>query len=235
MSLVPIKGYSPNRQDYIDDPDKFNFRPAIGSFEPGSMAQFSLEELISQQRPSQSHRAGNNMPLPSFMQPQNTTDPAQFGGQKATDLGSFKPGSGIVSGIALGRQVRPVPRPRPQPFRLKPAQPPFGQMQQPQFNQQGMQQMMQFMQQMMQMFSMMSRQGGQGGFGGGFNQRPPMFGGGYGGGYGGGFGDRFMNQGPYGGGFGQEGYLQPQQPRQRPMPSYPRMQNNYSQGPFGGY
>lgn len=124
---------------------------------------------------------------------------------------------------------QPRPRPRPQPFRPKPAQPPFGQMQQPQFNQQGMQQMMQFMQQMMQMFSMMS---GQGGFGGGFNQRPPIFGGGYGGGYGGGFGGGFMNQGPYGGGFGQGGY---QQPQQRPMPSYPRMQNNYSQGPFGGY
>lgn len=226
MSLVPIKGYSPNRQDYIDDPDKFNFRPAIGSFEPGSMAQLSLEEVLFQQRPSQSHRAGNNMPLPSFMRTKNTADPAQFGGSKAIDLSGFKPGSGIAF----------RPRPRPQPFQPKPAQPQFGQMQQqPQFNQQGMQQMMQFMQQMMQMFSMMSRQGGQGGFGGGFNQRPPMFGGGYGGGYGGGFGGGFMNQGPYGGGFGQEGYLQPQQPRQRPMPSYPRMQNNYSQGPFGGY
>jgi len=127
----------------------------------------------------------------------------------------------------------PQPQPfQPQPFQLKPAQPQFGQMQQqPQFNQQGMQQMMQFMQQMMQMFSMMSGQGGRGGFGGGFNQRPPMFGGGYGGGFGGGF----MNQGPYGGGFGRGGYQQPQQPRQRPVPSYPRMQNNYSQGPFGGY
>jgi len=93
--------------------------------------------------------------------------------------------------------------------------------QQPQFNQQGMQQMMQFMQQMMQMFSMMSGQGGQGGFGGGFNQRPPMFGGGYGGGM--------------GGGFGQGGYQQIQQPQQRPMPRYPRMQNNYSQSPFGRY
>jgi len=93
-------------------------------------------------------------------------------------------------------------------------QPQFGQVQQqPQFNQQGMQQMMQFMQQMMQMFSMMSGQGGQGGFGGGFNQRPPMF----------------------GGGFGQGGYQQIQQPQQRPMPRYPRMQNNYSQSPFGRY
>jgi hypothetical protein len=99
----------------------------------------------------------------------------------------------------------------------------FGQVQQqPQFNQQGMQQMMQFMQQMMQMFSMMSGQGGfGGGFGGGFNQRPPMFGGGYGGGM--------------GGGFGQGGYQQFQQPQQRPMPRYPRMQNNYSQSPFGRY
>jgi len=98
----------------------------------------------------------------------------------------------------------------------------FGQVQQqPQFNQQGMQQMMQFMQQMMQMFSMMSGQGGQGGFGGGFNQRPPMFGGGYGGGM--------------GGGFGQGGYQQFQQPQQRSMPRYPRMQNNYSQSPFGRY
>ena len=135
--------------------------------------------------------------------------------------------------------VTSVPRPQPfqpQPFQPQPATPQFGQVQQqPQFNQQGMQQMMQFMQQMMQMFSMMSRQGGQGGFGGGFNQRPPMFGGGYGGGYGGGFGGGFMNQGPYGGGFGRGGYQQPQQPRQRPVPSYPRMQNNYSQGPFGGY
>ncbi len=26
MSLMPIQGYSPNRQDYIDDPDTFNFR-----------------------------------------------------------------------------------------------------------------------------------------------------------------------------------------------------------------
>ena len=104
----------------------------------------------------------------------------------------------------------------------------FGQVQQqPQFNQQGMQQMMQFMQQMMQMFSMMSGQGGQGGFGGGFNQRPPMFGGGFGGG--------FMNQGPYGGGFERGGYQQFQQPQQRPMPRYPRMQNNYSQSPFGRY
>ena len=98
----------------------------------------------------------------------------------------------------------------------------FGQVQQqPQFNQQGMQQMMQFMQQMMQMFSMMSGQGGQGGFGGGFNQRPPMFGGGYGGGM--------------GGGFGQGGYQQFQQPQQRPMPRYPRMQSNFSQSPFGRY
>ena len=101
-------------------------------------------------------------------------------------------------------------------------QPQFGQVQQqPQFNQQGMQQKMQSMQQMMQMFSMMSGQGGQGGFGGGFNQRPPMFGGGYGGGF--------------GGGFGQGGYQQFQQPQQRPMPRYPRMQNNYSQSPFGRY
>jgi hypothetical protein len=115
-----------------------------------------------------------------------------------------------------------TPLPQPQPFQPQPASPQFGQVQQqPQFNQQGMQQMMQFMQQMMQMFSMMSGQGGQGGFGGGFNQRPPMFGGGYGGGM--------------GGGFGQGGYQQFQQPQQRPMPRYPKMQNNYSQSPFGRY
>jgi len=108
---------------------------------------------------------------------------------------------------------QPVLTPQPQPFQPQPASPQFGQVQQqPQFNQQGMQQMMQFMQQMMQMFSMMSGQGGQGGFGGGF-----------------------MNQGPYGGGFGRGGYQQFQQPQQRPMPRYPRMQNNYSQSPFGGY
>lgn len=124
------------------------------------------------------------------------------------------------------QEFKPIQRPSVQSL-----QQPMGQ-QQPQFNQQGMQQMMQMMQQMMQMFSMMGGQGGQGGFGGGFNQRPPMFGGGFGGGMGGGFGGGFMNQGPYGGGFGQGGY---QQPRQRPMPSYPRMQNNYSQDPFGGY
>ena len=123
---------------------------------------------------------------------------------------------------------QPVLTPQPQPFQPQPAIPQFGQVQQqPQFNQQGMQQMMQFMQQMMQMFSMMSGQGGQGGFGGGFNQRPPMFGGGFGGG--------FMNQGPYGGGFGRGGYQQFQQPQQRPMPRYPRMQSNFSQSPFGRY
>ena len=147
--------------------------------------------------------------------------------------------------------VTPVPRPQPMFERFQPQprqlevmgdnnsaeasrqgqlgqQLQFGQVQQqPQFNQQGMQQMMQFMQQMMQMFSMMSGQGGQGGFGGGFNQRPPMFGGGFGGG--------FMNQGPYGGGFGRGGYQQFQQPQQSRIPRYPRMQNNYSQSPFGGY
>jgi len=131
---------------------------------------------------------------------------------------------------------QPVLTPQPQPFQPQPASPQFGQVQQqPQFNQQGMQQMMQFMQQMMQMFSMMSGQGSQGGFGGGFNQRPPMFGGGFGGGMGGGFGGGFMSQGPYGGGFGQGGYQQFQQPQQRPMPRYPRMQNNFSQSPFGRY
>ncbi len=108
---------------------------------------------------------------------------------------------------------QPVLTPQPQPFQPQPASPQFGQVQQqPQFNQQGMQQMMQFMQQMMQMFSMMSGQGGQSGFGGGS-----------------------MNQGPYGGGFGRGGYQQFQQPRQRPMPRYPRMQNNFSQSPFGRY
>ena len=32
MSLMPIQGYSPNRQDYIDDPDTFNFR--VPTFRP---------------------------------------------------------------------------------------------------------------------------------------------------------------------------------------------------------
>ncbi len=167
-------------------------------------------------------------------------------------IGSVTPARSLGGGAYTDRLARPnnlTPAPRPQPIQFddpftqqpveefKPLQlevsgdnnsaeasrrGQFGQ--QPQFNQQGMQQMMQFMQQMMQMFSMMNGQGGRGGFGGGFNQRPPMFGGGFGGG--------FMNQRPYGGGFGQGGY---QQPRQRPMPSYPRMQNNYSQDPFGGY
>ena len=171
----------------------------------------------------------------------------------------FKPIGAYTDRLARPNNLTPVPRPQPiqfddpQPVKeFRPIQRPsvesvqqprqlgvsgdnnsaeasrrgqFGQ--QPQFNQQGMQQMMQFMQQMMQMFSMMNGQGGRGGFGGGFNQRPPMFGGGFGGG--------FMNQGPYGGGFGQGGYQQFQQPQQRPMPRYPRMQNNYSQDPFGGY
>ena len=132
----------------------------------------------------------------------------------------------VTKNLKAVQEFKPIQRPSIESVQ----QPQFGQ--QPQFNQQGMQQMMQFMQQMMQMFSMMNGQGGRGGFGGGFNQRPPMLGGGFGGGMGGGFGGGFMNQGPYGGGFGQGGY---QQPRQRPMPSYPRMQNNYSQDPFGGY
>jgi hypothetical protein len=175
-----------------------------------------------------------------------------------TDM-SYRPPIGSVTPVprpgaytdrrAKLENVTPVPRPQPMFERFQPVQEfnprqlgvsgdnnsaeasrqgqlgqqlQFGQVQQqPQFNQQGMQQMMQFMQQMMQMFSMMSGQGGQGGFGGGFNQRPPMFGGGYGGGM--------------GGGFGQGGYQQFQQPQQRPMPRYPRMQNNYSQSPFGRY
>ena len=138
-------------------------------------------------------------------------------------LDFYKGGRRVPVDQSGGRPMpQPVLTPQPQPFQPQPASPQFGQVQQqPQFNQQGMQQMMQFMQQMMQMFSMMSGQGGQGGFGGGFNQRPPMFGGGYGGGM--------------GGGFGQGGYQQFQQPQQRPMPRYPRMQNNYSQSPFGRY
>ena len=27
MSIMPIPGYSPNRQDYIDNPDRFYFNP----------------------------------------------------------------------------------------------------------------------------------------------------------------------------------------------------------------
>lgn len=30
MSLMPIRGYSPNRQDYIDNPNKFNFKMPMG-------------------------------------------------------------------------------------------------------------------------------------------------------------------------------------------------------------
>ena len=187
---------------------------------------------------------------------QYNTDPTQFGGKPSPTKSLQqhimppiemiqRPGGSVSPPADLESQRRQQPQPvqrdtmaresripQPQPVQqFQPIQRPSFQslqqpmeQQQPQFNQQGMQQMMQMMQQMMQMFSMMSGQGGRGGFGGGFNQRPPMFGGGFGGG--------FMNQGPYGGGFGQGGY---QQPRQRPMPSYPRMQNNYSQDPFGGY
>jgi len=169
---------------------------------------------------------------------QYNTDPTQFGGKPAPTrslqqpIGMIQRPGGSVSSVSTPANLESARRQQPQPVQqiqpiqrpsFQSLQQPMGQ-QQPQFNQQGMQQMMQFMQQMMQMFSMMSGQGGRGGFGGGFNQRPPMLGGGFGGG--------FMNQGPYGGGLGQGGY---QQPRQRPMPSYPRMQNNYSQDPFGGY
>ena len=329
MSLMPIQGYSPNRQDYIDDPDTFNFRmpksrsmrsrrrpmmtdmrarPPIGSVTPVPRPQPkfgqlqgssgprapSLEEVLSQrgftmpERPtgymtqdmamlgkdpvtgnmisgSSSmrgyHNALNEMyaqnPEALELAKQYKADPFQFGGKPPPiqTLGrqlkqemprvfgnqpqqvyepSLDPAQLQQEQAALSTtqaSAAGMPPPQPQPFQPQPAPPQFSQQpqfgQQPQFNQQGMQQMMQFMQQMMQMFSMMSGQGGRGGFGGGFNQRQPMFGGGFGGG--------FMNQGPYGGGFGRGGYQQPQQPRQRPVPSYPRMQNNYSQGPFGGY
>ena len=182
MSLMPIQGYSPNRQDYIDDPDTFNFRmPTLRPTRPRPMMS-SMDRDI-------------------------------FGRPSVDNTGKFMDGFGRQIGEAPplgGFSDRRAQRPSVESLQ----QPQFGQ--QPQFNQQGMQQMMQFMQQMMQMFSMMNGQGGRGGFGGGFNQRPPMFGGGFGGGMGGGFGGGFMNQGPYGGGFGQGGY---QQPRQRPMPN----------------
>ena len=215
MSLMPIQGYSPNRQDYIDDPDTFNFRmPTLRSTRPRPMMSSADIDIFG--RPSVDNRG-------KFMRPVGETPKLPM----LTDM-SYRPPIGSVT---------PVPRPQPMFERFQPQprqlgvsgdnnsaeasrqgqlgqQPQFGQVQQqPQFNQQGMQQMMQFMQQMMQMFSMMSGQGGQGGFGGGFNQRPPMF----------------------GGGFGQGGYQQFQQPQQRPMPRYPRMQNNYSQSPFGRY
>ncbi len=315
MSLMPIQGYSPNRQDYIDDPDTFNFRmPTLRSTRPRPMMSSADIDIFG--RPSVDNRGkfmravGETPKLPMLTDrkarlPIGSFTPARSlnGVPSPADLANIRAENAAYQAkIASGELVRdpgqrdhgptkyvtrdeaikiqakidqdrqadlsmtpdertirsrslietqesaarasgiPQPQPfqpqpfQPQPFQPKPAQPQFGQMQQqPQFNQQGMQQMMQFMQKMMQMFSMMSRQGGQGGFGGGFNQRPPLFGGGYGGGYGGGFGGGFMNQGPYGGGFGRGGYQQPQQPRQRPVPSYPGMQNNYSQGPFGGY
>ncbi len=215
MSLMPIQGYSPNRQDYIDDPDTFNFRvPTLRPTRPPRPLMSSMDRDIFG-RPSVDNRG-------KFMRQVGETPRLGGYSDRRAKLGN----------------VTPVPRPEPiqfnEPFTQQPRQlgvsgdnnsaeasrrgqlgqqPQFGQVQQqPQFNQQGMQQMMQFMQQMMQMFSMMSGQGGQGGFGGGY-----------------------MNQGPYGGGFGQGGYQQFQQPQQRPMPRYPRMQNNYSQSPFGRY
>ena len=212
MSLMPILGQLRNRRGNYDPSDPFS-----------GLTPDELRSRMEYERNNPDEFRQGIMPVPR---------PRAY-----TDRRARPPIS-----------VRPVVRPQPfqpQPFQPQPVQEfnplqlpvsgdkntaessrrgQFGQ--QPQFNQQGMQQMMQFMQQMMQMFSMMSRQGGQGGFGGGFNQRPPMFGGGFGGGMGGGFGGGFMNQGPYGGGFGRGGYQQPQQPR---------MYNNYSQGPFGGY
>ena len=127
--------------------------------------QPSLEEVLSLSRPSQSHRAGNNMPLPSFMQPQNTTDPTQFGGEKATDLGSFKSGSGIALGGQLNQTIQPPTQVRPAP-------------EQELRDQRGaqIQEMQSMMREMMQMISALSNRGG--------------FGGGYGGGFGGGYSPR---------------------------------------------
>jgi len=238
MSLMPIQGYSPNRQDYIDDPDTFNFRmPTLRSTRPRPMMSSADIDIFG--RPSVDNRGkfmrpvvGETPKLPMLTDTSAKELYPQIDGISAYPT-KKSPVSDYLDFYKRGRRVpvdqpggRPMPQPvltpRPQPFQPQPASPRFGQVQQqPQFNQQGMQQMMQFMQQMMQMFSMMSGQGGQGGFGGGFNQRPPMFGGGYGGGM--------------GGGFGQGGYQQFQQPQQRPMPRYPRMQNNYSQSPFGRY
>ena len=149
---------------------------------------------------------------------QYTADPSQFGGEKPTDR---RAALGVQLNQSL-QQEMPLRQPQPfqpQPFQPQPAPPQFGQVEeQPQFNQQGMQQMMQMMQQMMQMFSMMS---GQGGFGGGFNQRPPMFGGGFGGGMGSGFGRGYESMGsPFG---------QMMRPRPRPMFDY------FSQSPFSRY
>jgi len=194
MSLMPIQGYSPNRQDYIDDPDTFNFRmPTLRPTRPRPMMSSMDRDIFG--RPSVDNTG-------KFMD--------GFGRQlgEAPRLGGFSDRRAKLENITL------VPRPQPfqpQPFQPQPATPQFGQVdEQPKLNQQGMQHMMQMMQQMMQMISQFSNQGG----------------------FGGGFGGGFMNQRPYGGGFGQGGY---QQPRQRPMPSYPRMQNNYYQDPFGGY
>ena len=263
MSLMPIQGYSPNRQDYIDDPDTFNFRmPTLRPTRPRRMMSSADIDIFG--RPSVDNRGkfmrpvvGETPKLPMLTDTSAKELYPQIDGisayptKKSTVsdyLDFYKGGRRVPVDQSGGRPMpQPVLTPQPQPMfeRFQPQprqlevmgdnnsaeasrqgqlgqQLQFGQVQQqPQFNQQGMQQMMQFMQQMMQMFSMMSGQGGQGGFGGGFNQRPPMFGGGYGGGM--------------GGGFGQGGYQQFQQPQQRPMPRYPRMQNNYSQSPFGRY
>ena len=222
MSLMPIQGYSPNRQDYIDDPDTFNFRmPTLRPTRPRPMMSSMDRDIFG--RPSVDNtgkfmdgfgRQIGETPKPPMVTDMRARLPLPIKPRNLRTQGPID----VAKNLKAVQEFKPIQRPSYESVQ----QPQFGQ--QPQFNQQGMQQMMQMMQQMMQMFSMMGGQGGRGGFGGGFNQRPPMFEGGFGGG--------FMNQGPYGGGFGQGGY---QQPRQRPMPSYPRMQNNYSQDPFGGY
>jgi len=131
-----------------------------GSSEP---RQHRLEEVLSLQRPSQSHRAGNNMPLPSFMQPKNTTDPTQIGGEKPTGLGTALQ---INQTMPTLDQAQPAPEQALRDQRSV-----------------EMQEMQSMMREMMQMISALSNRGGfGGGYGGGFSggyspRQQMMFGG----------------------------------------------------------
>ena len=174
MSLMPIRGYSPNRQDYIDDPDTFNFRmPAFRPTQPRPMMSSMDRDIFGR-----SSIEGGKINLDfDRMKPRITREDIER--QRGRGFGDGPARDMIRIGVP-GRDFIPS----------QPAPPQFGRVQeQPQFNQQGMQQMMQMMQQMMQMFSQFSNQGG---FGGGF-------GGGYGGGMGGGFGRGYGSMGePFG-------------------------------------
>ena len=73
MSLMPIRGYSPNRQDYIDDPDTFNFRPLFRPARPRPMLTDMRARLPISVRP---------VPRPQPFQPQPFQPqpaPPQFG------------------------------------------------------------------------------------------------------------------------------------------------------------